>query len=151
MQNKRKRHFIDRTVQGAILRRLAMHWFLSLALMGGLLYFVELLLVEPQNAWGNLVERHAATVLVICALAPIFLYDLCVLTNRFAGPMVRLRRAMKSLADGEDVAEVRFREQDYWGDLAEDFNRVLRRLRSAEASSSERCEAQFLEPQLEEV
>lgn len=120
------------SVQGAILLRLVVHWALFLIAAGALLYFVELLIGHPRDAGRNLIVRHGPTALSVVVLAPIFLLDLCKLTNRFAGPMVRLRRAMHELAEGRDVAPVCFREHDFWQDLAMDFNRVIDRVQAAD-------------------
>ncbi|QDU40149.1 hypothetical protein Mal4_45040 [Maioricimonas rarisocia] len=136
MQQKRKKQFVDRDVQGAILLRLVMHWGLLLVATAAFLYFVELLSGNPRDAAANVLRRHGPTVLAVFALAPIFLYDLCKLTNRFAGPMVRLRRSMRDLADGCDVSPIRFRDGDFWHDLAADFNRVVDRVQSSSSPAS---------------
>jgi hypothetical protein len=131
MANIRKKHFVDQSVQGTILLRLVLHWVLFVVTAGLFLYFVELLGGAPRNAGKNLVSRHGPTVLAVLALAPIFLNDLCKLTNRFAGPMVRLRRAMHDLAQGREVAPVHFRDRDFWKELAVDFNRVVERVQTS--------------------
>ena len=129
MANKRKKHFVDWSVQGAILLRLILHWALFVFAAGAFLYFIELVGGAPRNAGKILVARHGPTVLAVLVLAPIFLRDLCKLTNRFAGPMVRLRRAMHDLAEGRDVAPIQIRDGDFWGELAVDFDRVVDRVR----------------------
>lgn len=130
MKNKRKKHFVDRSVQGAILLRLVMHWGLFIVTAAAFLYFVELLTGAPHEAGKNLAARHGPTVLAVLVLAPIFLRDLCKLTNRFAGPMVRLRRAMHDLAEGRKVAPVQLRDGDFWKEFAVDFNRVVERVQN---------------------
>jgi len=47
------------------------------------------------------------------------------------GPVYRLRRSMRALADGNPV---HFRDGDFWYDFAEDFNRVVALARSTETS-----------------
>ena len=132
MSIQRKRLFVDRSVQGAILLRLIIHWVLFLFAAGAFLYFIELLGGSPRDAGKNMVSRHAPTVLAVLVLAPIFLRDLCKLTNRFAGPMVRLRRAMHDLAEGREGASIHFRDGDFWDELAVDFNRIVERVQAAE-------------------
>ena len=106
MPSKRIRHFVDGSVQGAILFRLAMHCGLFLFVAGAFLYFVELLAGAPHDAGKNLLPRHSPTVLAMLVLVPVFIRDLCGLTNRFAGPMVRLRQAMHDLAEGREVTPI---------------------------------------------
>lgn len=50
------------------------------------------------------------------------------LTNRFAGPIVRLRKALRSIANGEDITELKLRSGDYWFEMADEFNSVMQRL-----------------------
>jgi hypothetical protein len=132
MAEKRRRYFVDRSVQGDILLRIVLYWVLFLFTAGSMLCFIELLIVPPDEALNNLLFRHSPTLVAVLILTPIFLLDLCKLTHRFTGPMVRLRRAMNDLAEGRDVAPLHFRDRDYWQDLAENFNRVAERVQSAE-------------------
>jgi len=66
---------------------------------------------------------------------PLAVFDMVRLSHRFAGPMVRYRRAMHDLGRGEHVEPLRFRDGDYWQDLATDFNAVLARLESRRETS----------------
>ena len=63
-------------------------------------------------------------------LLPLVVYDIIRTSNRFTGPLLRLRRSMRALAAGEQVKEIRFRDGDFWQDLAEDFNAVARRVQN---------------------
>ena len=47
-------------------------------------------------------------------LLPVFLYDTVKLSNRFAGPVIRLRRAMQAISQGNAVEKLQFRENDFW-------------------------------------
>lgn len=131
MAKNRTQYFVDGAVQGALLRRLLMHWAVMLGAVGAFLYFVELLGADPQRAAVNVLRRHGPSVVALLALVPVFVVDLFRLTNRFAGPMVRLRRAMQALGRGEQVKPIEFREGDFWQELAADFNRVIRRVETA--------------------
>ena len=65
-------------------------------------------------------------------------------TNRFAGPIFRLRRSMRELADGEHVEPVHLRKGDYWQDVADQFNRVIQRV-EATAEKHDRSEEEPVE------
>ncbi|MEZ5941442.1 MAG: hypothetical protein R3C18_08635 [Planctomycetaceae bacterium] len=134
MKNRRERNLVDRSVQVAIALRVLMHAVLFVVTSAAFLFFVELLSGEPQNAVSGLISRHAPTVIVALVLTPIFLVDLFKMTNRFAGPMVRLRRVMGELAAGNDVESIKFRDGDFWQDLAVEFNRVAERVKDLEAT-----------------
>lgn len=122
---------VNRRVQMALIRRSAIYW---LACM--------LFLVMPLTLWrcwqspDILIVRHFAdvcldysAVLVMSAfLLPFAAYDMLKLSNRIAGPLYRLRGSLAALADGESVSEVQFRPDDFWPEMAEEFNRVADRL-----------------------
>ena len=64
--------------------------------------------------WQNYHMAIVGCVFII----PIVVRDLVKLTHRFAGPMLRMRRLMKQVANGEHVEPVRFRDGDFWQDFA---------------------------------
>jgi signal transduction histidine kinase len=100
------------------------------------LAMIEMLSGDPQNFWKNLQYRHGPTLLAVLVLSPIMLRDMCKLSNRFAGPIVRLRRGLNDLAAGKRVATMKFRDRDFWQDLANEFNQVAERLRDAESRAA---------------
>ena len=79
------------------------------------------------------------------------------MTNRFAGPMFRLKRLMQQAAAGEHVEPITFRDDDYWHEFANDFNQLIVRMESlarVNASTSDivpTCVAEELEESLVEV
>ena len=62
---------------------------------------------------------------VMLLLLPVFLRDTLKLSNRFAGPMYRLRSALKSIVSDGTLKPIKFRDGDFWQDAAADFNLVL--------------------------
>lgn len=132
MRNMRKKRFVDPAVQGKLVLRLFLHCFMFLATVAIFVCLVEFAVGEPEQALRNTVSKHGLTFLAFLVLAPAFVYDLFGLSNRFVGPILRLRRAMKDLADGKEVQPLAFREADFWKDLAIEFNRIQDRLKAAE-------------------
>jgi hypothetical protein len=70
--------------------------------------------------------------IALIVIFPIFAYDSLKLSNRFAGPMVSFRNALKKLSRGEPVKPLSFRKGDFWRELAADFNRVADRMKTEE-------------------
>jgi hypothetical protein len=75
----------------------------------------------------GLLWHHFAPYLIASGLLlPIVAHSAIRFSNRFAGPMVRIRRSLKQLAEGE-IPHVVFRENDFWTDVADDINKLAAR------------------------
>lgn len=83
--------------------------------------------------------------LAFAATAPIAVHLILRFTHRFAGPIVRLRSEMAQLAAGGSPPPIRFREKDYWQDLAGNFNQIAGDLEKSRRRVNE------LESQLKEM
>ena len=128
---QRRQKFIDSKVQGALARRIIFHWlmFVSVAAVAALLLQV---LSDPfrpagdhlQNVWYT----HGPFIVVMLFLLPVFVMDTIKLSHRFAGPIFSLRRTMREVADGQPPKKLKFREGDFWHDLATDYNAMIARL-----------------------
>ena len=83
----------------------------------------------PTDPWETTFamacQRGTPFVLVSFALAPVFIWDAIKLSNRFAGPIVRVRRALAQIADGHPPQAIGFRNGDFWKSLALDLNRAF--------------------------
>ncbi len=142
-RRQRRAYFVDKKVQGALLVRVARYWILSVVVVGALTV-LGWMFVSP--GMGALVQlRHelpmlfgglVVALLVSMTVLPVILYDLAKMSNRFAGPMVRLRRAMQQAAAGEHVDSVYFRDHDYWQEFADAFNQLNERLQTLEKTSA---------------
>ncbi len=135
-RNKRKKQFTESAVQGALVRRMACHWFLFLIASTVLLIGLRIL-SDPFQPLGThftaFMREHIFFLLLMACMTPIFLWDTVKLSNRFAGPVMRVHRAMRDLNEGKAVQEVRIRHTDFWHKLADEFNCLLRRYNSAES------------------
>ncbi|MEL6896575.1 MAG: hypothetical protein AAFP90_10765 [Planctomycetota bacterium] len=117
---------VDPEVQGSILRKIALHWvLLFLANTLALVVWMRLF-VTPDGTWGDLLtqcaQRYLPFFVVSLALIPAFVLDTMKMTNRFAGPILRLRNALADVAAGRAIKPLRFRDNDFWQSIATDFN-----------------------------
>jgi methyl-accepting chemotaxis protein len=127
----RKRLFVDRKVQGTLMLRAVEYWFFCTATIGLSLLAWKLATGPDQplymfflDAWQYFLPTAIASVLIL----PLLVFDILRLTNRFTGPLFRLRRELRRLAAGETVPPIRFRERDFWPDLADEFNATAQRM-----------------------
>ncbi|OHB85976.1 MAG: hypothetical protein A2V98_09380 [Planctomycetes bacterium RBG_16_64_12] len=133
MNNRRRKRYIDSAVQGALVRRIILHWLLFLAAALVVLPFWQVLssgnLFSPFSRL--MADGWAATApvfVILIAMIPIFVWDTVTLSNRFVGPMYRFHKTIERLAAGEEVEPIRLRKGDFWKDVADDFNAVLERI-----------------------
>ena len=132
---KRTQLFVDREVQGAFFTRTCIYWFVwvvscalvvaGIHLATGVAHLSEKPLEDP---WVYLRPVLVTSILLL----PIALYDVVVLSNRVAGAMTRIRRAMHRLAAGEHVEPIKCREKDFWTGFAAEVNAVIARVEHLE-------------------
>ena len=132
IQNRKRRQlFVDRRVQGALLLRATGYWLFCL-LTVSLMVLCWGVLTGPRapaaETLGRLLTTYAPALLASLILLPMVLVDCNRFSNRFVGPLLRFRRNLRQLADGEAVKPIQFRDHDYWTDLAESYNDLLARM-----------------------
>lgn len=132
---RRRRIFADIGVQGRLLRHILLHWIGFLLATAAILVFLEML-SGGSGGLARVREMHMPTLVAVIVLAPVFIRDMIQFSHRFVGPVVRLRREMKDLADGKINPPLKFRENDYWKEMADDFNRLSARMAKAEKEAS---------------
>jgi hypothetical protein len=127
-KKKRRREFVDRAVQGALVRRLIMHWFAFIIISSALGITLQAL-TDPfrplYEHLGKFVQTNVCFIIAIACMTPVFMVDTVRLSNRFVGPILRLRRAMAQLNKGEQPKALKFRPHDFWQELAGEFNQLL--------------------------
>jgi hypothetical protein len=135
---RRSIFFIDRKVQGALVVRTAIYWFFCLfsvslmlicwsAYMGPPKRFIDLVM--------DLYHRYGPALIASLILLPIAAMDVVRLSNRFVGPVLRMRTALTELAAGKAIVPLNFRDDDYWRDMAGSLNEVADRLNQTESRS----------------
>ena len=138
---RRRKQFVDREVQGALVLRVVRYWLVSL-FMVGVLTFVGWLYVYPgfgQVTGARAIIPMASPILMralgsVALLLPIAVLDLISFSNRIVGPMLRLRRAMEELGEGQPVEPIHFRDGDFWNELADAFNVLRERVQGTDWS-----------------
>ncbi|TWU50782.1 hypothetical protein Poly51_40750 [Rubripirellula tenax] len=123
----RQQLLIDHHVQGSLLRRTALYSAACAVYFIVILIFTESM-SRSDTTLVEAIERCIDEAIYwapgLILLAPLVAYDMLKLTNRFAGPMFRLRREMQRLANGECERPLTFRDGDYWTEFADVFNQL---------------------------
>jgi nitrogen fixation/metabolism regulation signal transduction histidine kinase len=143
----RKKRFIDSRVQGALTRRIIFHWLVFMLVTSAVAFVLQVLADPFRGLTAHLKDlwwSQGPFLLVMVFLMPVFVIDAIKLSHRFAGPIFSLRRTIRGVADGEAPRKVKFRQDDFWQDLAEDYNAMLAKLGVVEAESSEPAEHEKL-------
>ena len=126
-KHKRKKNYVDNKVQGALLRRIFSHWFMFFFVAGFSVILLQTLLGDSNvPVWDRLkyqTGEFTFFALVMVALFPVFMLDTIRFSNRFVGPIGRLRRHLRQLAQG-DTSDCNFRGDDFWSEAATEFNTV---------------------------
>lgn len=128
---ERKKTFVDPKVQGALVRRLVLHW-LSFLLVASLVTFCLQVLSNPFRSISEHVAQlwwtHGPFLLVMVFLLPVFVLDTIKMSHRFVGPIYRLRQVILEIAQGDPPPRLKFRDFDFWQGMADDFNRMVDQL-----------------------
>jgi len=140
MPTKRRKTLVDPEVQGGVLRKITLHWILFFICNTIALMIWIRLFEQPDADWGqtfgDTARRFMPFFIITMALIPAFVWDTLKLTNRFAGPILRLRQALAEASQGRAVAPLHFRTNDYWQEIAQNFNAVIARC-DTEATSTD--------------
>ena len=122
----RKQLFVDSKVQGALVLRVLLYWAVCLITVT-LMLLCWSILRTPRIFYTHLDDmwfHYGPALIASLILLPMVVADIIRVSNRFAGPLVRLRRSMRALARGEHVQPIHFRKGDFWQEFAEEFNAV---------------------------
>lgn len=129
---KRRKLLVEHQVQGALGFRIAGHWLVFL--IATISVTTALRVIGNMDHVSNLeiaalaLREQAVSIVVVLALLPWFIHDALKLSNRFAGPIVRLRSALRQLSGDESVAPIKFREGDFWAEVAGEYNQLRTRV-----------------------
>lgn len=132
MAKKRKVFLVEKQVQSALGWRIAAHWVVFLTLSIFVTCSLQMLgNFERGTFWSSLQKSllgQMGSIAVLLALLPWFIHDSLKLSNRFAGPMVRLRKSIIELTNQAETQPISFRSGDFWQDIASDFNQLRMRV-----------------------
>jgi hypothetical protein len=130
---KRKKFFVDSRVQGALALRTIFYWMGGTTVTIGIVALLKIIdgRAGLESPYADLWSSCQPIAIASLFLLPVIAYDMVQMSNRVAGPIVRLRQAMRQLAEGQTVAPLRFRENDFWREMADEFNSIAEQLQAS--------------------
>lgn len=137
----RKQNFIDTHVQGSLVRRILMHWCIFFVVTCMLVAVLNALSGDPSLPFAEKVVGETGTLAMVAVsmlvLFPAFALDTIRFSNRFVGPISRLRRSLRELGQNKTTQRIQFRDNDFWAQMADEFNEVVELVESREAASQQ--------------
>ena len=152
--------FVDKQLQGALALRVTCYGLFCVLGVFSLLALFPVLMtlsLSPENAPppGTVILETWSTywpaLMALLLLLPAVLWDVVRFSNRFVGPMHRLRSAMRDLADGKPVKEIQFREDDFWREFADEFNRLAQATSGQDSDSQQTAQSDQEDVEEEEL
>ncbi|MEQ1827091.1 MAG: hypothetical protein ABL921_14145 [Pirellula sp.] len=129
MSVRRNQKYVDREVQTSLLKRICAHWVLFMFANIVAITLWTRFLETPLDPWSDTIRlasnRIIPFAMVSMALFPVFVWDAIKLSNRFAGPIIRVRKVLAQIANGQIPKPIEFRNGDFWKSLAHDLNRAF--------------------------
>ena len=136
---KRSRILIDPQVQWSLALRVLLHWGMLVVCLLMVNTVITLLMMAGQRpltgALGDAMRDQVPLLLVLLVLVPVFVRDTMKMSNRFAGPMYRIRTGLTALNRGEKTKPIKLRDRDFWQPVADDFNGVLKQVEELKAEN----------------
>lgn len=130
MREERKKVWVD-VFQTRLILRISVYLGVYLIGLANLLYIWRLLRDGP----GNPLQQYLATLVdyapalaSLAVLMVVMAYDTIRFSHRLVGPLVRFRKTMQAIADGEPVRPIKLRDGDFLNELRDDFNKMLEAL-----------------------
>ncbi|MBX9789200.1 MAG: hypothetical protein K2Y37_09825 [Pirellulales bacterium] len=143
---KRSRLLIEPSVQLTLVRHVVIYWICTVVTVE-LLNLTRQIAIGPEREsfWAYLFNEDLTQALIRLAIGsllvlPLVIWDMLKLSNRFAGPIYRMRRTLRGISESGTVENVRLREGDFWADFAQELNAALSQLdaqRQPQASSDD--------------
>jgi nitrogen fixation/metabolism regulation signal transduction histidine kinase len=89
---------------------------------------MQTLLGDPNESVMTRLKKESGEFIllgvILLSLFPAFLLDTVRFSNRFVGPIARLRRGLRELGENREAEKMIFRDSDFWTDVAGEYNQV---------------------------
>lgn len=141
MQQTRKKMLVDAPIQKGLLVRVLIYIVFGFFFITLPMSFVRTW-YEPDVMWvthfSQVWLEHLPLLVCLVAIIPFVTYDLLRFSNRFVGPIHRIRKELKRHDSGLDPSgELKVRPDDFWEDLPESINGLIEEIHSLKKRNRE--------------
>ena len=134
---KRKQVFVLKKFQVRYIAAILLFMFIIAFIAGYTVYMTtylefgeKLAAVYPQGLLLDIVQRVNTVLFVrLLIISPIVVLIGLVLSHRIAGPIVRIKKFLGRLNEGHFENELKLRDKDEMGDVADSLNLLVSRMR----------------------
>ena len=134
-QDTRGSWFIDPQVQKAIAWKVVTYWAAALLFMILPLALYRSIVSPEKNFVMQVIEvitSHWPVIVTMSLLLPFAIFDVIRFSNRFVGPVFRLRKELEGFEESGKINHLEFRENDYWSELSDGINSLAGRINDLE-------------------
>ena len=145
--NNRKTKCLDK-VQATIIKRMICYWACGLVFVTMVLSIINFFIAP--GLWftshvGQVWVDHWPVFACTLVLLPFALYDITRFSNRFVGPIHRVREELKTFQNDGEMENIQFRANDFWTELSEGLNLMNQRLNELQTEKQQWHESQSQE------
>jgi methyl-accepting chemotaxis protein len=83
---------------------------------------------DPAQQFLDTLRSNLPVIICLLVLVPVMAWDTIRFSHRLVGPLMRFRKTMQAIADGEAIRAIKLREGDYLTEVRDDFNKMLEEL-----------------------
>lgn len=123
----RRKFRLDPRVRGEVARQCFYYW---IGYVAAILLFLSAWIGvvdqprSPADFWQKLMTLGLPTLAGSALFLPLLFFHSARFSNRFSGPLYRIRKTLSALSRGETSEHLILRKDDYWEDLADDVERI---------------------------
>ena len=83
---------------------------------------------DPAQQFIDTLRENLPVIVCLLVLVPVMAWDAIRFSHRLVGPLVRIRKTIQAITDGEAVRPIKLRDGDYLTEMRDEFNKMLEAL-----------------------
>jgi hypothetical protein len=130
MAEERKKVWVD-PFQTKLSMRIGGYLVVFLVVFCNCLFAWKMIEEGPLDPWQQFLDTlrtHLPVFICLLVLVPVMAWDSIRFSHKLVGPLVRFRKTLQEMTDGEPVRPIKLRDGDYLTELRDDFNKMLEEL-----------------------